>query len=49
MMTALLRALDVYRDAKAWRGLQDRGMALDFSWNASAARYEELYRELEAG
>jgi starch synthase len=49
MMTALLRALDVYRDAKAWRGLQDRGMALDFSWDASAARYEELYRELEAG
>ena len=41
--------LDAYRDAGAWRGLQDRGMAQDFSWDASAARYEELFRELDAG
>ena len=42
---ALQRALDVFRDKKAWRGLQERGMKADFSWNASAKKYEELYRK----
>lgn len=46
MMTALRRALDVYRDERAWRGLVERGMAQDFSWDASAARYEALFRSL---
>lgn len=27
-----------------WRKLQANGMAADFSWDASAARYEEVYR-----
>jgi starch synthase len=42
---ALQRALDAFRDKKAWRGLQERGMKADFSWNASAKKYEELYRK----
>jgi starch synthase len=46
MMTALRRALDVYRDAKAWRGLQERGMAQDFSWARSAGEYEALFLRL---
>jgi starch synthase len=43
--SALERTLDVFRDKKAWRGLQERGMKADFSWNASAKKYEELYRK----
>ena len=42
---ALQRALEVFRDKKAWRGLQERGMKADFSWNTSAKKYEELYRK----
>jgi starch synthase len=41
---ALRRALKVYHDKKAWRRLQSRGMAVDFSWSASAQEYIELYR-----
>jgi starch synthase len=43
---AVRRALDVHRDRRAWRGLQARGMAEDFSWDRSAASYEALYRRL---
>ncbi|HYQ80131.1 MAG TPA: glycogen synthase GlgA [Anaeromyxobacteraceae bacterium] len=46
MMTALRRALDVWRDGRAWRGLVERGMAQDFSWDRSAAGYEALYRRV---
>ena len=42
---ALQRALDTFRDKKTWRGLQERGMKADFSWNTSAKKYEELYRK----
>jgi len=48
MLTALRRAHDVHRDARAWRGLVERGMAQDFSWGRSAASYEELFERLLA-
>jgi starch synthase len=41
---ALERALKFYRSKKAWRRLQRRGMAADFSWLASAQEYVKLYR-----
>ena len=41
---ALERALKVYHDRDAWRKLQQRGMAVDFSWSASAQEYVKLYR-----
>jgi starch synthase len=41
---ALGRALKVYRNKKAWRALQQRGMAVDFSWAASAREYVRLYQ-----
>jgi starch synthase len=44
LLTALRRAVEMRRDARAWRGIVERGMAMDFSWDASAARYEELFR-----
>jgi len=46
LVAAVRRAVEAWRRRRAWRGLQERGMALDFSWERSAARYEELYREL---
>lgn len=40
------RALQMYRDhADLWRSLAMNGMAKDFSWQASARRYEQLYAE----
>jgi len=41
---ALEQALKVYHNKKAWRRLQRRGMAVDFSWSASAQEYIKLYR-----
>jgi starch synthase len=41
---ALERAMKVYRKKKTWRKLQQRGMAADFSWSASAREYIRLYR-----
>jgi len=40
------RARDVFRDRNVWTKLMKRAMALDFSWETSAQRYEELYTEL---
>jgi starch synthase len=42
------RAVGAYRDKKLWRQLQKNGMARDFSWEASAQRYLELYRTVVA-
>jgi starch synthase len=46
LLTTVRRALDVYRDARAWRGIMLRGMAEDHSWGASAAQYERLFAGL---
>jgi starch synthase len=46
LLLATRRALDTWRDRRAWRGLVTRGMAQDFSWDRSAASYEALYRQL---
>jgi starch synthase len=41
-------ACTLYRDGAAWKKLQRRAMAQDFSWDDSAAHYETLYRDLLA-
>ncbi len=46
MMLAVRRALETFRDRRAWAGLVERGMAQDFSWDRSARGYEELYAGL---
>jgi starch synthase len=46
LLGALRRAVDVYRDRRAWRGIMTRGMAQDFSWATAAQHYEELYGRL---
>jgi starch synthase len=43
---AVERAIAAYHDKKIWRQLQKNGMARDFSWDASAQRYVQLYRSL---
>jgi starch synthase len=43
---ALLRALEAYRNAKAWQGLQERGMQRDYSWARSAQEYLAVYQSL---
>jgi starch synthase len=41
-------ALVLFRDPPMWETLQQRGMAIDFSWERSARSYLELYREAVA-
>src|SRR5947208_5039570 len=43
---AIKRARQIFRDRRLWTTLMKRAMARDFSWKASAQRYEALYREL---
>src|SRR5438132_183131 len=43
---AMKRAREIYRDRNVWAKLMKRAMARNFSWNAAAQRYEELYRQL---
>ena len=44
LIGALDRALAAHADPDRWQTLQRRGMAADFSWNASAQQYVALYR-----
>ena len=42
-------AMDVFYNRKReWNKLVDRGMAMDFSWDASAKKYQKLYDEMMA-
>jgi starch synthase len=43
---AIKRARQIFRDQHLWTKLMKRAMARNFSWHASAQRYEALYREL---
>jgi starch synthase len=46
MLAACRRAAESYRNKRVWRQIQKNGMARDFSWESSARRYHELYRDL---
>jgi starch synthase len=43
------RAIAAYGDQRIWRQLQKNGMAKDFSWEARARQYLDLYRALPVG
>jgi len=43
---AMKRARGLFKDRKLWTKLMKRAMTRDFSWDASARRYEEAYEEL---
>jgi glycogen synthase len=42
------RARQIFCDQRLWTNLMKRAMTRNFSWDASAQRYEALYRELVA-
>ncbi len=46
LLGAVNRSLAAYREPLAWRRMQLSGMAQDFSWNMSAARYAALYHDV---
>lgn len=43
---AIRRTIKLFADDKVWKRIQRRGMRTDVSWDASAARYAELYAKL---
>lgn len=45
MLNAIKFALEVYRDKNVWEIMMLRGMRQDFSWDASAGKYIELYNK----
>jgi starch synthase len=42
-LIAITRALETYKNHKAWRSLVCRGMKASFSWELPAKKYVELY------
>lgn len=46
LLEALGRAVVTWRDRPRWSQLQRNGMGVDFSWNAGARQYRDLYRAL---
>ena len=47
MLATLRYAMDIYyHKKKDWKKMMLRAMSQDFSWNSSAAAYEELYQNL---
>jgi len=45
---ALTRALDAHRNRELWSGLVQQAMGQDWSWDASAREYLQLFRETQA-
>jgi len=48
LLDALLRAISVYEDKKAWSKLIKKAMKEDFSWRKSGKTYKEIYQKLLA-
>ncbi len=46
MLSACMRAKELYEDKRSWNAVIKRDMNEDFSWNNSADVYINLYREL---
>ena len=46
LYTGMVRAWEGFRFKDAWRKLQQRGMAVNFSWDKSAIAYIKLYRDV---
>ena len=48
LLDALIRAISVYEDKKAWSKLITKAMKEDFSWRKSGKTYKEIYQKLLA-
>lgn len=47
MLSAIWRAVDLYYNHnEKWNKVRENGMSVDFSWVASAKKYNALYREI---
>ncbi len=46
MLEAIDRAVNLYARRQDWKRLMKTGMSCDFSWSASAAKYETLFQSL---
>lgn len=47
MMNVIREAVAIYSDKRSWNSLVKKTMNKDFSWNASAKKYIELYESME--
>ena len=45
MMDCIRYALDIFKDKKDWRQIMQNAMNADFSWENSAKKYVEAYKE----
>jgi starch synthase len=48
LLEAVERALRLHQDRKTLRDIRRNGMMRDFSWQASARKYIQLYRQANA-
>lgn len=46
MLKEINRALKLFEDKKKWAKIMRNGMKMDFSWNASAKKYVDLYKTI---
>jgi starch synthase len=46
LAAAIARAAALFRQKEVWRRMTAQAMSRDFSWNAAARRYADLYRSL---
>jgi starch synthase len=46
LLTAVVRAMEIYKDQTVWKKIIKRAMQLDFSWKMSAQKYVDLYRKV---
>lgn len=46
MMNVIKNAIELYHDEEKWKTLVRKVMTVDFSWNASAAKYIEIYNKI---
>ncbi len=49
LVEAIRSALAAYQDAELWRGMMRAAMQRDFSWDAVAVEYLDLYRRIVGG
>jgi len=49
LVTAMKKALEVYRNQDLWLKLVKNGMMEDFSWERSARTYEKIYHKALSG
>ena len=48
LLTALSRAVSVYRQKERWQALLTKAMSCDFSWDKSAREYLHLYQKISS-